>query len=234
MQGISVLRAMPKIQQALMKVNDTREDEKENLKLASAKEAAEFANKECESGFPLMHAHTVVGCWGAFEAAIEDMLVGVLMNEPEVLRREAFARLRIPLAEFELLDKEQRMRLLIGDLGRNSTFGRKQGVDGFEGMLAAVSLDGVIDDDIKKTIWEMHHVRNVIVHRVSLADRRLVKNCSWMGLRIGDKVVVTHESLGSYGEALAKYVLIIVERACLRYGVDLKKRLAEKEAPKAS
>jgi hypothetical protein len=51
MQGISVLRAMPRIQQALMKVKDTREDEKENVKLANAKEAAEFANKRVSRGF---------------------------------------------------------------------------------------------------------------------------------------------------------------------------------------
>ena len=80
----------------------------------------------------------------------------------------------------------------------------------------------------------MHHIRNVIVHRASLADRRLVQNCPWLGLKLGDKVLVTHQSLGAYGEALAKYVLTILERACLRYGVDLKKRLAEPDASKAS
>jgi hypothetical protein len=220
MRGISTLRAMPKIQAILMKVKDSQESEEENKKLAQTKDVAEFAKRECELGFPLMHAHTVVGCWGAIETTVEDVVVGILMNEPEVLRSDTFSRIRIPLAEFEVLDKEQRMRVLITELSRNSAGGRKQGLAGFEAILASVHLDGAVDETIKKTIWEMHHVRNVIVHRGSLADKRLVDNCPWMDLKIAKKVTVSHQMLAQYGEALARYIVLLLKRACGRYGID--------------
>ncbi|HSZ64316.1 MAG TPA: hypothetical protein VK828_21135 [Terriglobales bacterium] len=136
------------------KVNTERD-----LKRAEAD--AEFAKKEIERGFPLLHAHTLVGLWGAFEAAIEDCVVGMLMNEPDVLRSEAFSKLRIPLAEFELLEKEDRMRVLLAEVGRGQGLGKRQGVDSFESLLAHAKLSGVVDPEVKKTMWEMHHVRNV-------------------------------------------------------------------------
>jgi len=195
-------------------------DEGENKKLADAKSAAEFADKECEAGFPLLHAHTVVGCWGAIETTVEDVVVGILMNEPDALRSEVFSRIKIPLAEFELLDKEQRVRVLITEIGRSSAGGRKQGVVGFEALLASVNLDGPIDEDTKKTIWEMNHVRNVIIHRRSLADRRFVEKCPWVEIQVGQKIIVTHQMFARYGEALADYIMIILKRACGRYEID--------------
>jgi hypothetical protein len=229
MRGISALRGMPRIIEVLTEVRsgDEPRSEKDGSSLEQATADAAFAEKECEAGFPLLHAHTLVGDWGAFEAAIEDMVVGLLLNEPELLQGDALAKVRIPLAEFEALEKDERMRLLISELERNQGIGRKQGVDSFEALLERVGLSGSVDAEIRKVVWEMHHVRNVIVHRGSLADRRLVKNCPWMGLKVADKVVVTHESLGRYTEGLCSYVLALVYRLGARYGVDIKSRLRD-------
>src|SRR5258706_1188649 len=119
MRGIHVLTAMPGIFEALIPSSDPTEVEKLNSDLVEAKKEADFAENECKTGFPLLHAHALVGMWGALEAAIEDLLVAILINEPDVLNKEAFAKVRIPLAEFETKDKEERMRFLIADLGRN-------------------------------------------------------------------------------------------------------------------
>jgi hypothetical protein len=195
------------------------------LSLERAKEDAAFAQKEFDTGFPLLHAHTLVGCWSALEAAIEDMVVGMLLNEPELLQTDSLARVRIPLAEFEALEKEERIRLLVSELGRGQGLGSKHGIDSFDALLERIGLSGSVDAETKQTAWEMHHVRNVIVHRNSLADRQLVKGCPWMGLKVGDKVVVTHQSLGRYGAALCSYVLAISYRLGTRYGVDVDARV---------
>jgi len=227
MRGISALRGMPRAIEVLAAVRsgDESRSEEDGSSLARAKADAAFAEKECEAEFPLLHAHTLVGDWGAFEAAVEDMVVGLLLNEPELLQSEALAKVRIPLAEFETLEKDERMRLLISELERNQGLGRKQGVDSFEALLERVGLSGSVDAEIRKVVWEMHHVRNVIVHRGSLADRRLVKGCPWLGLKVGDKVAVTHESLGRYAEGLCSYVIALVYRLGVRYDVDIKARL---------
>jgi hypothetical protein len=180
---------------------------------------AEFCMKEIKAGFPLLHAHTLVGAWGALEAAIEDMLVGILMNEPKHLQHASFSRIKIPLAEFEAMEREDRMRLLIEEIHRPSN--QKNGVDAFESILEAFFLSGPINADIRQDIWEMNHVRNVIVHRNSTADRRLVKSCPSLGLKVGDKVVITTAQLDRYGHALCEYVSTLLRRLENRYKEDI-------------
>lgn len=223
MQGISTLRGMPNLIKALrpwQPPGESRADKK-RISLKRAQNYATFAEKEITSGFPLLHAHTLVGAWGALEAAIEDMLVGLLMNEPELLQGGAFARIRISLADFQTLDKEDRMRLVLEEVGRGHGTATKHGVDTFESILDHFSLSGAVGPKIKKNIWEMNHVRNVIVHRASVADRRLVASCPWMKLAIGDKVLIRHEILHRYIHALYEYVRLIVHRLAKRYDVDL-------------
>ncbi len=61
----------------------------------------------------------------------------------------------------------------------------------------------------------------MIVHRNSIADRRLVKSCPWLKLNIGDKVVITNPQLDRYGHALREYVLVLLRRLGNRYGRDM-------------
>ena len=129
--GICSFMAMPNTIQALKETDiavytpeeaERNEDEyKKDLERANS--LAEFARKERDDGFPLLHAHALVGAWGALEAAIEDALIGILLNESELLRSEVFSRVRIPLVEFDLLDKEERIRLLVEELGRGQGLG---------------------------------------------------------------------------------------------------------------
>ncbi len=199
--------------------------EKFQQQLRLAEEAAQFAKRECKSGFPLLHAHTVVGLWSAFVSAIEDAVAGMLMNEPDLLQLEIFSKVRIPLADFEALEKQERMRVLVQEIEKNNNLVRRQGVDGFEALFAHVNLSGAVDPEVKKSIWELSHVRNVIVHRGSVADRRLVQSCPWMGLKVGDHVTVTKEALGRYFDALGEYLLTILRRLCIKYEVDYEERL---------
>jgi len=67
----------------------------------------------------------------------------------------------------------------------------------------------------------MYHVRNVIVHRGSVADRRLILACPWLNLKAGDKVEITHEILGKYFKALNDYLMIVIRRLGVKYDVDI-------------
>lgn len=183
------------------------------------RQVADLAKQEESRGFPLLHAHTLVAVWGALEAAVEDMLVGILCNEPEVLKGPAFSRIRLPLADFENLEKDERMRLVLAEVSRDRGQGRSsQGVDHFEVVLGPFGLSGPVAEDLKKSFWTMHNLRNVIVHRFSVADRRLVEACPWLGLKLGDPVVITGEQMHEFHRALPIYTSILVRRLAARYG----------------
>jgi hypothetical protein len=157
--------------------------------------------------------------------------VAILCEEPERLQQEPLSKVRITISEFESLDKEQRMRLLIDELQRATGSGQKHGAEKFEVILDRFGLAGPIDPDVKKDMRELQHVRNVIVHRASRADRRLVEACPWMDLKIGDAVKIRHDDFMRYYAALEDYLGLVVLRLGLAYDIDYSD-LVEKLPPR--
>lgn len=121
-------------------------------------------------------------------------------------------RIKITLAEFEILENDERMRLLINELERSLRSQFKDGVSRFEAILSVFGFSGAVDDDTRKNIYEMFHIRNIIVHRASIADRKFVRACPWLGYSIGDSVKVSHEDWGRYLAAVADYSACLIER----------------------
>lgn len=179
---------------------------------------ASFAAHEKERGFPVLHAHASVILWGFFQASIEDLLAAFLMNEPERLRTEPFARIRIPLAEFEGSEREERMQLLITELKRSANVSRRHGLDRIEALLEPFGFSGPVHDLVKKEVCALDHIRNVIVHRACLVDRRLADACPWLNLKIGEPVIITHTAFKRYDSALTHYLGRIMERVAAHFG----------------
>jgi hypothetical protein len=219
-RAISMVQNMPDLVEAVASVNRGGPDwdeEGHKVTLLSIRQDAEFAKKECDTGFPLLHDFTLVGLWGAFEAAVEDVIVAILCNETDLLRADPFAKIRIPLAEFETLEREDRVRILLAELQRTLRLNHRQGVTGFEGILESVGLAGEVNPEVRKGIWEMHHTRNVIVHRRSCVDRVFVAACPELALEIGDRIIVTPDLLTRYLKSLAQYTTAIIHRMKVRY-----------------
>jgi hypothetical protein len=169
-----------------------------NQHVDALNEDAEFAAKECAAGFPLLQEFTVVGFWGAFESAIEDVVIGIISNEPAFLHAEPFAKVKIPLAEFESLEKDDRMRILLRELQRALRTEQRHGVSGFEAMLDTIHFSGPVPTELREALWEMHHVRNLIVHRASRVDRTFAEACPKVGLKIGDQMKVSQAQCAHY------------------------------------
>jgi hypothetical protein len=184
--------------------------------LQGSERAIEFIAEERKSGFPFLHAHTFVATWGSLEAAIEDALVGILLNEPDMFAKDIFARVKIPVSKFDALNREERIRFVLSEVARNH-INIGHGVDAFEPMLDLLELSGTVGAATRKTMWEMNHVRNVIVHRDSRADSRLVQNCPWLGLKVGDKVCIDEKTFREYTQALLTYVETVIDRLLVRY-----------------
>jgi hypothetical protein len=181
---------------------------------------AEFAENELRDDFPFMHASALVAAWGSLEAAIEDVAVGILLNEPKAFDRDEFMKVRVPLSTFEGLDKEDRVRFLISEVQRPQAAGAGQGVDTFENLLQLFDLSGKVEENVKRTLWEMNHMRNIIVHRDSHADSRLVHACPWLKVKVGDRLMVSYSQFGLYSDAVFEYVKTIVRRLMVRYSVQ--------------
>ena len=73
------------------------------------KPASEFAKEQVKNSFPLLYAHSLVAIWGYLESMIIDFIVSFINRNSNLLENDIFKKIKIPLAEFELLDKEDRI-----------------------------------------------------------------------------------------------------------------------------
>ena len=222
MRGISGLQAMPGLIRALAPVEACARDqqvESHNDDLEEATQMAAFAKAEAESGFPLVHAHAIVGMWGALEALIDEVVSCWLVHVPELLQQDAILRIRLPLARFHLLDEEDRMGLVINELKREAKTAFKPGVAGFEDVLSMIGLGGPVEEEDRRALLEMRVVRNLWVHRRGVADRRAVDACPWADFAIGQRVQITHPLYHRYHDAIQNYVLTLINRVRRKIGL---------------
>jgi len=124
-----------------------------------------------------------------------------------------------------MLERDERMRLLVQELRRGQALDQTQGIDGLERLLSHIGLSGEVKAETKKAMWEIQNIRNVIVHRGSIADRRLIKHCPWTGLKVGDEVKVSHTDIHKYDTALHDYILTIIRRLAAKYDVAIDERV---------
>jgi hypothetical protein len=155
--------------------------------------------------FPELCAMLAVTTWGSLEALVEDVVVALLMCEPARLNNACFDKISTPLAEYELLDLEGRMRFLYRELEKKNRSVDKLGVNGFETLLQHFGIQVSPNDEVKKQLIALSQIRNIIVHREHIVDRRLVEKCSWLGLKVGEKLELKRPEFESYFEASTAY-----------------------------
>jgi hypothetical protein len=231
-QGIDGFRMFPKAVEVLKRTDRLVKNGKvTQFSMEEAQEAAQFAESERERNYPFFHAHALIGLWAGFEAAVKDLRMGFLMNDPAILQKDEFAKIRIPLRDFELLEKEERMRFLLDEFEKSQGIGRKHGADRFEVLLEPFGLSGVLIPEIKKDLREMHHIRNVLVHRGAKADRRVIEGCPWLGFSVGEEITVSPEVIHRYEQSLMKYTIEIICRCRRKFGLSFHPGEKDGESP---
>ena len=210
--GISLIRGTPNTIRVLAEIkrNLDAEDTQQSLKRAQAE--AELAQQELDTGFPLLHAQGAISLWGALEALIQTFLAKWLANVPEAMNLKAIQELKVPLGEWEALDKDERHDLIVDLLerGLNATF--KHGISRFEAVLEIFGLSGGVDDDDRRTLFELQQIRNVLVHRRGIVDRRLVTACPWLDLQVGRRLTIDHKAYHRYANGVDGYTATLIKR----------------------
>jgi hypothetical protein len=206
--SISVAVKMPKL--AEIRYRDKPDPER----LARVQRMAALAASEIERDFPFLFGHGVIGLWGALESLIEDVFVAWIDQHPEVLAAPAIAKIRIPLAEYEMLDRQDRCRLIVAELQRDLRADLKSGATKFETLLKVINLDGPVDSGVRSALFEAQQLRNVLAHRGGIADRKFVAACPHSKYKIGDVIGIGSEDFGRIIDALIAYGMTVYNRCC--------------------
>jgi hypothetical protein len=180
--------------------------------VAVLKKSSRLAAEELDKGFPFLNSYGVVACWGALEALATDVVIDRLLLYPDTLSSEPWAKLKVTFADYERLDRVDKLHYATRELERSVSADLKAGVNRFEAMFAAIGVDGPVDAEVRRSLFEMSQVRNLIVHRASIADAKFITACPWFKFKIGDEVLVTDDMCGSYLTAAYKYVILVMRR----------------------
>jgi hypothetical protein len=194
--------------------------EEQNLRIAEAKERAAFAKKEIKEGFPLLCAHSLVGLWGAFEAAVDDFLSIWLEAHPANLTEAGSIRLRVSASDLLVPIEQDRVRLVLAELARSLSVEARIGASRFEAILSRVGLSGEVPETVRHQILEMQQVRHIWAHRGGRPDGVFQSRCPWMEPDPNGRIKVDVERLNNYGAATVQYAIDVENRALRQHGFE--------------
>lgn len=206
-EGLNTIRNMPEVMRELRLSDDAIE---------SANFKAEYAAKEIDSGFAILHAHSLLGLWGAMESLVEDLFLERLQANESLLASEAFAKVRIPVSSIG--DSDQRDRAVLAEASRVSNADLALGVDKFERLLDYVSLKGPVPKRIRDIVFKTQQVRNVWAHRAGYADRRFVERYPDFGVALGSRVDINATVFLEMMHGMHMYAVVLSNRLRLQDG----------------
>jgi hypothetical protein len=153
-----------------------------------------------------------MGAWGALEGMIEDLSISRIQHDATILNAPKFARIKVPLVEFQEMSEHDRLRFIVAELQRDLGLELKSGATKFEPLLAVIGLGGFVDSRVRDAIFEAQNLRNVFAHRGRIADRRLVANCPHLSYKVGDPVKVDSKVFARNFYGLFTYGFIVLNR----------------------
>ncbi|MGY4984073.1 hypothetical protein ACWCYL_44395 [Streptomyces sp. 900105755] len=190
-------------------------------RLSHRRDQIQLAQRQIDSKFRLLHGHAIMGTWGSLECLIEDIVEAWMAFKPEVLHRQDFEKIKIPLAKFLSLSDDQRVRLLVSEIQRDLKLDLRSGVTKFEKLLDSVGLGGPVDPRLRDALYEFQNVRNVLAHRAGIVDQRFIEACPSYGLPIGGRLIIDQENFTRLHNAVYTYSIVLINRILALLGRDL-------------
>lgn len=196
-------------------------------RLKSTEQLAEVARREIDEDHPLLNALATVYCWSILDSFIRDYLALWITRRPSSRKVEPLQRIRIYFGEYESLNPHERNHYIIGRMAEELGVNRKHGLYRFRLLLEPFGLSFKLSNNLERDLIELQNVRNIIVHRNGLVDRRFQDACPWIKQNIGSKIIIdTQQNMAYYLAANAVIVNLIYEVGSI-YGVDYEKEKAE-------
>jgi len=170
----------------------------------------ELAASQTALGHPMLIAHSVVALWSALEASIPAFCSDWIVANPSCLSSDGMARIKISAIFLAGTDRRSAAEAIVEEISRQLDASLRPGIGRFQGVLEKIGISFPIEDDVRRTLFELSKVRNLIVHRFGRADRKFVEECSGFALNVGDELRLTLDHYAQYRRAAGEYAAQIV------------------------
>ncbi|MFA5978170.1 MAG: hypothetical protein WC818_07940 [Pseudomonas sp.] len=211
------------LRRRIAEILNEKPDYESESQLDAAKEHAakisEFAESQRKDGLPYLYSLCAVRLWALTEAMVDELVVHSLLTPSDLFDHSILAKLKGPLIEFRSASPDEQAEFLAETLKQLVDAPLKLGVGKFEALLAPVGLGGEIQEDVRKTLYELSQIRNIIVHKSGKADRRILEACPWLNFKKGETINVTFEMFERYRVATYWYIVAVRGRIDARDGI---------------
>ena len=208
-QAVTTMGGLGRLREALRKANPDAEEDPDQVESAEAFELK--CKEEASFGYPLLVAHSAVTLWSCLESTVPEFVRQFVLANPAVLDRPQFQKLKISAAEALKRSPDGLAIYVVEELERSTQNQIKWGVGRFDEMISALGLAPKIEEETRRTIFELSQIRNVIAHNRSVVDSRLVNSCPWLNVQVGQKLVLNMQDHHRYSVAVCTYAADILE-----------------------
>jgi len=196
--------------------SETGQDQNFNNIIASAK----IVRKEIDNEFQFLNTQCALMLYAYLEATIKRLIKSFIKLNKNIEIKE-ITDVQIKLHEYMNLDENDRYEYLYQQYEKKNAIGLLYGLTRFETLLAPIGLSGKVSEEIKRNIFELSQVRNLIIHNGGVADRHFVKNCPWLKTTNGQKLLIDQSLIDKYWNAVNSYGQILSFRIAGKDNPDL-------------
>lgn len=228
MRGVSVLRGMPKAISALSKYEDLvgkqdSDKSKNRLDLGEAEDMASYAEMQINNNFPFLYYQTLISVWSFLEAGIYDSLIEWLVFTKFKTISNEMKELKIPFSELSKSCRDRAEILL--QIFEQQKIQKKDTISKLEMLMVAVGWEkgghfyneyinesGLEENDFRRNLIEFSKVRNLILHKAGIVDKKFQQDCPWKKCKLGTKLIITNDDFNLYQNSVSVYMAEVIHR----------------------
>jgi hypothetical protein len=209
--GISQLASKPDLIKALKKWTN-EPDEEHMVKLENAERIAKASRQEQSENFPMLYSQAIVTLSNFLDTAMEDFLILWFQHRKEILTHRSIRSVQVRAADYELLDPNDRMRVIVREvMSKSVTERQKHGVERFEIMLRLIGIKKSCHRNMLVPLKELRAFRNAIVHADQRADKKFCEACPWLVCPNG-RLLIDEVFYRRMSKAAICYLASVLER----------------------
>ncbi|WP_342570600.1 hypothetical protein MKY85_19945 [Paenibacillus sp. FSL R5-0749] len=189
--------------------------QRDTSQLMKTMDLAHFIEIQEKKGFPFLYNLLSIRIWSLLEAFVDEFIIKILIEKEDLRSISQLGRLKGELINFLYKPKYEQADLLLDLLKADQKINGQFGVGKFESLLNIFDHGGHINNLVSKQLMELSQIRNILVHKNGLSDERVITNCPWLDLELGQEINLDLGHFQRYMNSVYWYVLEVFKRQSL-------------------
>lgn len=166
---------------------------------------------------------------GLLEAFVSDSIQFAIEHHRCALKSERLQKIKGEIVPFMFMSDSERAEYLLQRLSGEFAGGNLSGIDKYQAVLKEIGLGGDIPAVVRQILYKSARIRNCVVHRNGIVDRRLRKEVRDVDTAVGNRISLSGAACRALLFATLWYFLDIQHRILDGDGRDLSVLIDERD-----